>query len=502
MLNLGYMLGAGIYSFPGAVLNSVGSIGLLLVFWLLAPLIALCGVTVYSEYASLFPKRSGARVVYLEQAYPRPRYLVPVTYAVTTVLLIYEAVTSIVFAQYVLTICDVLVTPARQTAIALAVYTVAVAFVGLSTKWSLIVVNFLAGLKVLSLVFLIFTGAVVLYGFTRIRDPFANFRSPFSGSTTSPNSLATALIKTNWAFAGWHNAFVVLGEVHTANPVRTVRKASFLSLLLTTFLFLFVNVAYVVAVPKDEISSSGQLIGALFFQHVFGKGFAARILPIMVALTCFGTIVAGTVGQARVLREIARQGLLPYPRFFASTRPFGTLLAPICLQYFSVFALVAFPAEDAFNFLVDLLSYPNLVFHAAIAVGVWLLRRRRIPAGLTPSKYYPRYFSSSCPGYFPSLDTTMCLSGTQRKPTALTSLCPRLSTSIQLLCSGPWCPGNLLCGVYYWIWIVFLPRRGGYTIVEEVERLEDGALTTRFKRKYLSVAGTDNAEQEPLLPST
>ncbi|OAX30748.1 hypothetical protein K503DRAFT_860958, partial [Rhizopogon vinicolor AM-OR11-026] len=127
MLNLGYMLGAGIYSFPGAVLNSVGSIGLLLVFWLLAPLIALCGVTVYSEYASLFPKRSGARVVYLEQAYPRPRYLVPVTYAVTTVLLIYEAVTSIVFAQYALTICDVPVTPARQTTIALAVYTVAVA---------------------------------------------------------------------------------------------------------------------------------------------------------------------------------------------------------------------------------------------------------------------------------------------------------------------------------------------------------------------------------------
>jgi amino acid transporter len=87
MLNLGFMLGAGIYSLPGAILNSVGSIGLLLVFWLLAPLVALCGVTVYTEYASLFPKRSGARVVYLEQAYPRPRFLVPVTFAITSVIL-------------------------------------------------------------------------------------------------------------------------------------------------------------------------------------------------------------------------------------------------------------------------------------------------------------------------------------------------------------------------------------------------------------------------------
>lgn len=63
-----------------------------------------------------------------------------------------------------------------------------------------------------------------------------------------------------------------------------------------------------------------------------------------------------------MLREVARQGLLPYPRFFASTKPFGTPLAPVCLKYLlSVFAIVAIPAQDAFNFLVDLVSYPNLV---------------------------------------------------------------------------------------------------------------------------------------------
>jgi len=138
---------------------------------------------------------------------------------------------------------------------------------------------------------LVFTGVLVLGGFTRIRDPFANFRSPFSGSTTDPNSLATALVKTNFAFFGWHNAFNVLGEVRTPDPVRTVCKAGLISLLLVTGLFFFINVAYVAAVPKDEMSSSGQLIAALYFQHVFGKGFTAQVLPIMVALSCFGNIV-------------------------------------------------------------------------------------------------------------------------------------------------------------------------------------------------------------------
>jgi hypothetical protein len=47
----------------------------------------LAGLLLYSELASMFPNRSGAEVVYLEQAYPRPRFLVPIAFAVTSVLL-------------------------------------------------------------------------------------------------------------------------------------------------------------------------------------------------------------------------------------------------------------------------------------------------------------------------------------------------------------------------------------------------------------------------------
>lgn len=64
----------------------------------------------------------------------------------------------------------------------------------------------------------------------------------------------------------------------------------------------------------------------------------------------------------RVLREVARQGLLPYPTFFASTRPFGTPLGPVALKYMlSVLVICLLPARDTFNFLIDLTSYPLLV---------------------------------------------------------------------------------------------------------------------------------------------
>ena len=94
---------------------------------------------------------------------------------------------------------------------------------------------------------------------------------------------------------GWDNAFYVLAEVKGPNPVRTVRKAGIFSLALVAFLYLFVNVAYVAAVPPDEIRDSGQLVAALFFRRVFGDTAAAKLLPLLVALSCFGNIVGNTL---------------------------------------------------------------------------------------------------------------------------------------------------------------------------------------------------------------
>jgi hypothetical protein len=41
MLNLGQLLGSGIFSVPGVVLDSVGSVGLALSVWVISPIFAL-----------------------------------------------------------------------------------------------------------------------------------------------------------------------------------------------------------------------------------------------------------------------------------------------------------------------------------------------------------------------------------------------------------------------------------------------------------------------------
>lgn len=82
-------------SVAGSILNSTGSIGLALIYWFIGFIMAIAGFCVYLEFASYFPSRSGAEVVYLEQAYPRPKHFFPIAYAVQSVVLSFSSSNAI-----------------------------------------------------------------------------------------------------------------------------------------------------------------------------------------------------------------------------------------------------------------------------------------------------------------------------------------------------------------------------------------------------------------------
>jgi amino acid transporter len=411
--------------------------------------------------------------------YPKPKFLVPTTYVCCAIFLTLNASNAIVFAQYFLTAFGSPITAANQTNVALAVVFMATASVALSTRWSLRIVNALTALKTISLAFIVLTGAAVFLGITKVHDPSANFRDPFANTSTNFNALATAMITANYSFTGWHNAFYLLGEVKGPNPVRTVRKAGVFSLALVAFLYLFVNVAYVAAVPRDEIRDSGQLVAALFFNHVFGDTTTAKLLPLLVSLSCFGNLMAATVGQARLLREVARQGLLPYPGFFSSTKPFGTPIGPIAIKcILACLAVLALPAKDVFNFLLDLVSYPHLVFQFALCVGIWKLRERRAKSGLVPSQFEAKnvyILAYAFVGLFMLL---------------MPWVPPEPGQGDVSFWYATYCVTGLLllaaCGLYYWVWIVMLPKLGGYEVVEEIEEQNSSVRNVRLVRRYLN----------------
>jgi amino acid transporter len=191
---------------------------------------------------------------------------------------------------------------------------------------------------------------VVLGGNVKgIEDPRANFRGDsFEGTTDNAFQLVSALVRINFAYEGWSNSFNMVNEIK--NPVRTIRWAGALSLGIVGVLYILCNVAYFAAVPKEDILGSSTLTAALFFENVFGVQ-AARGLNFLILTSAFGNLVSNLIGASRIIREIGRQGVLPYPAFWSSVKPFGTPLGPYVLKWvFTIVMIIAPPAGDAFDF--------------------------------------------------------------------------------------------------------------------------------------------------------
>jgi amino acid transporter len=90
---------------------------------------------------------------------------------------------------------------------------------------------------------------------------------------------------------------------------------------------------YYSAVPKEEIRSSSLLTAALFFEKVFGNHASARVLPALVAISAIGNILAVAIGHTRIIREVARQGVLPWASFWTSTYPFASPGGPVLISF-------------------------------------------------------------------------------------------------------------------------------------------------------------------------
>ena len=125
-LNISKMIGTGVYSTPSTVLSGTGSVGLALIYWTLGFFISLSSLAMYLEYLAYFPNRSGSEVVYLEQAYPKPKYFFPTTFAFQSVVLSFSSGNAIVLAQYLWRINGAKPSDWELKGTAIAGYTVAV----------------------------------------------------------------------------------------------------------------------------------------------------------------------------------------------------------------------------------------------------------------------------------------------------------------------------------------------------------------------------------------
>jgi amino acid transporter len=302
-LNFSMMVGTGVYSTPSTILRGTGSPGLALIFWTIGFFISIASLAIYLEFASYFPNRSGSEVVYLEQAYPRPKYFFPLTFAVQTVALSFSASNAIVLAEYLYKANGHSPSSWELKGVAIAGYSIAYLLVVFHTRGSIWISNGIGAVKLTTLVFISITGLVVLGGHTRVKDPRANFKDAFKGSGSGGGyGATTALYDIIFSYAGYTNAFNVVNEVR--KPVQSLKKNATLSLLVVAILYILANVTYLAAVPKAALAAGKQTVASLFFEAVFGSN--VKGLNVLIAISAFGNIISVLIGQSRLIRECGR----------------------------------------------------------------------------------------------------------------------------------------------------------------------------------------------------
>ncbi|KAI6027038.1 amino acid transporter [Pisolithus marmoratus] len=525
LLIIGRIIGTGIFSTPSSILSSTGSFGASLLLWLLGFILSFCGLFIWLEFGTMFPK-SGGEKVYLEAVYTRPRYLVTIIFAANAILLGFTASGCIVHMRApphtlpsILVAAGKTATTWSERGIALGgVHLLCTVLHGFTPQTGVRIMNILTAFKIAILVFIVVSGWVVLSGKTNIKDPYANFRDAFVGTQRVViTCYAAATFKVLDAYAGWSNVNYVLNDVR--NPVRTLKIAGLLGLGICTLLYILANVAYFAAATKVRSiskpkSKTGVTIAALFFKNVFGTK-AERALSVFVALSALGNVFTVTFAAARVNQELAKEGI-PLPlgnRFWASNWPMGTSPLPGLIIHLipSVVVILVPPMSVAYPFILDIGGYPMqiisffiVIVHSPSALFRSIVGRgSQNAAGSSLSAlekpHLERPFKVWWPlavFYFavavflmiaPFLPPTNGVGGTPPLPYYLYCL---VGTGVALF------------GVAYWAgWRVLLPRVFGYELVPRKEVLEDGTFVTVVRVVFLTsfalVGGVSRRIGEP-----
>ena len=110
---------------------------------------------------------------------------------------------------------------------------------------------------------------------------------------------------------------------------------------------------------KEDISESKTVVAAQFFENVWGKSvFTTRVVPLFIALSSLGNVFAQSFAMPRVKQELAKEGVLPWPRFWASDWPFNAPSGAIFLHWIFTSALIlGSDTSDVYTFVTNVFIY-------------------------------------------------------------------------------------------------------------------------------------------------
>ncbi|HEV3468626.1 MAG TPA: amino acid permease [Pyrinomonadaceae bacterium] len=374
-LVVGEVIAVGIFLTPAGMAKSLGSPLWLLLVWLVAGAMALCGALSYGELAARFPEAGGG-YVYLREAYGRP---VAFLYGWMAFLVMDPGITAALavgMASYAAYLFALPPLGVKLAAVAAVFAFAAVNVVGVRAGARLL--RWLAALK------LVLLATLLVWGFASGLGDWSNFE-PFvaqrAGSAPLAGALAGAFVAAFFSFGGWWDLTKLAGEVR--DPERNLPRALTLGVVAVTLVYVLTSAAFVYLVPMEGVTS-GETFAAQAGERLFGA-YGGRAFSLVVVVAVLGSLAGVTMSAPRVYYAMARDRLF----FQAAARLHprtGTPAVAIALQAALASSLVAL---GTFEGIVAYFVFVVVVFLALTVGALFVLRRRGGPAPgyLTPG--YP-----------------------------------------------------------------------------------------------------------------
>src|SRR3954470_20673037 len=208
----------------------------------------------------------------------------------------------------------------------------------------------------------------------------------FAASSGS-DSLGNAVLLLMFAFFGIESSLTPSGEVR--NPARTVPRAIYLALSLTTIVYILIQLVAqgTLGVPRLAANTSAPLAEAA---GGFLGNWGGTLLIVGATISSIGYITSDILSAPRTLFAFGRDGVLP--KWFAHVHPrFRTPDIAIAVYASCAFALAV---SSSFEGLAVIANVAALLLYLLCCGAAWELVRRDVradgePFGSRAAKVFP-----------------------------------------------------------------------------------------------------------------
>lgn len=362
MINIGSMVGSGIFLVPAAVALYVHSSLLVVLVWSIGGVVSLFGALSVAELGAMYPK-AGGQYVYLREAYgPLWGFLYGWT-AFAVIMTATIAAVAVGFASYLGYVVPLSETGVKIVAISSIAVLTAVNSLGVKLGSS--IQNILTFLKIAALAGLVAISFALGHGSPPGTVSGAGGDIPFPKIL---ESLGLALVAVLWSYDGWVEITYVAGEVKA--PERNIHRSVILSTLAVIIIYIVCNCSYIYVLSVETMSHS-LLVAADAANAVLGPpGATAAAVAVSIAmLGCNnGFILTG----ARIYYAMSQEKL--FFRSFHRVHPeFRTPVISLIGQGIWSSLLVL---TGTFTQLFTYVMFASWIFYGMAAGAVILLRRR------------------------------------------------------------------------------------------------------------------------------